>query len=296
MAVKMHTVVPWDIEVFLLLNLIMYIGLFVWSKVGARSFRMFQMSCVLMIPFIIALLGRAWVFISFWIAYVGCAAYIVRLAFQRPVTETTPKQVYLFFTGAHQVCYSMSIVGLVLLFSRTLSGGDLGARILLLSMYFGVVNRDGGTVAAERMRPAIRIGEDKKRSRHVAANTCGICSQRLRDVEGGQSPSQKPQGEAVSNSNQNVLLSGEIVDLPCRHSFHGHCIRGWYIIGKRTICPVCGEKVDLMTSLQQKPWIVTSFLYSFLVGIGRFIMVWNPLVLIFSGYGLYAIEKVTGRL
>mmetsp|Transcript_43825 Transcript_43825/g.171372 ORF Transcript_43825/g.171372 Transcript_43825/m.171372 type:complete len:180 (-) Transcript_43825:501-1040(-) len=151
MAVKMHTVVPWDIEVFLLLNLMMYIGLFVWSKVGQRSFRMFQMSCVLMIPFIIAVLGRSWVFISFWIAYVGCAGYIVRLAFQRPVLETTPKKVYLFFTGAHQVCFSLSIVGLLLLFSRSRPGGDLGARILLFSMYFGVVNRDGGGVAAERM-------------------------------------------------------------------------------------------------------------------------------------------------
>lgn len=33
--------------------------------------------------------------------------------------------------------------------------------------------------------------------------------------------------------------------LPCEHTFHEFCLRGWLIVGKKQTCPFCREKVDL---------------------------------------------------
>jgi hypothetical protein len=42
--------------------------------------------------------------------------------------------------------------------------------------------------------------------------------------------------------------------LACKHSFHELCIRGWTIVGKKDVCPVCLEKVDMRDLYADKPW------------------------------------------
>merc|ERR1712176_1560170 len=37
----------------------------------------------------------------------------------------------------------------------------------------------------------------------------------------------------------------EEITIVCGHRFHGFCIRGWIMIGKRDVCPICKEKVNL---------------------------------------------------
>jgi len=37
--------------------------------------------------------------------------------------------------------------------------------------------------------------------------------------------------------------------LDCGHSFHEWCIRGWILLGKKDLCPVCKEKVSSKPSL-----------------------------------------------
>lgn len=49
--------------------------------------------------------------------------------------------------------------------------------------------------------------------------------------------------------------SGEAVrQLGCKHCFHELCIRGWTIVGKKDVCPVCLEKVDMRGLYADKPW------------------------------------------
>lgn len=42
--------------------------------------------------------------------------------------------------------------------------------------------------------------------------------------------------------------------LNCKHCFHDLCIRGWTIVGKKDVCPVCLEKVDMKDLCSDKPW------------------------------------------
>jgi hypothetical protein len=45
-----------------------------------------------------------------------------------------------------------------------------------------------------------------------------------------------------------------VKQLSCKHSFHELCIRGWTIVGKKDVCPVCNEKVDLRHLYADRPW------------------------------------------
>ena len=45
----------------------------------------------------------------------------------------------------------------------------------------------------------------------------------------------------------------------CHHAsvhfrHHLQCIRGWTIVGKKDVCPVCLEKVDLRALYSDRPW------------------------------------------
>ena len=51
-----------------------------------------------------------------------------------------------------------------------------------------------------------------------------------------------------------ALRPERIVKLKCGHEFHEFCIRGWTIVGKQTVCPNCGEKVDISSVLGSSPW------------------------------------------
>jgi hypothetical protein len=44
------------------------------------------------------------------------------------------------------------------------------------------------------------------------------------------------------------------VQLSCKHCFHNLCIRGWTVVGKKDVCPVCNEKVDLRELYSDRPW------------------------------------------
>ena len=63
----------------------------------------------------------------------------------------------------------------------------------------------------------------------VTPNRCGLCQKDLNDFShmGGEAPA-----EAT-------------IQLACKHTFHEMCIKGWTMVGKKDVCPVCMEKVDL---------------------------------------------------
>ena len=70
--------------------------------------------------------------------------------------------------------------------------------------------------------------------------------------------------------------------------------RGWTLIGKKDICPICGEKVDLKALYVNRPWETTNLTWQVpfdmdglqllsvlrikMLNIARYLIVWNPLL------------------
>lgn len=87
----------------------------------------------------------------------------------------------------------------------------------------------------------------------------------------------------------------EEIELSCGHRFHGFCIRGWIMIGKRDVCPVCKEKVNLK-GIFANPWQKQDRMWSQLLDGVRYLMVWNPVIvlaanLVFNVSGLSFTNK-----
>ena len=87
----------------------------------------------------------------------------------------------------------------------------------------------------------------------------------------------------------------EEIQINCGHTFHGFCIRGWIMIGKRDVCPVCKEKVNLK-GIFANPWQKQDRMWSQLLDGVRYLMVWNPVIvlaanLVFNVSGLSFTSK-----
>ena len=90
---------------------------------------------------------------------------------------------------------------------------------------------------------------------------------------------------SVANAKQD-----EEVVINCGHRFHGFCIRGWIMIGKRDVCPVCKEKVSLK-GIFANPWQKQDRMWSQLLDGVRYLLVWNPIIvlaanLVFTEFGM----------
>lgn len=78
--------------------------------------------------------------------------------------------------------------------------------------------------------------------------------------------------------------------LDCGHRFHGFCIRGWVMIGKRDICPVCKEKVNTK-GIFASPWQKSDRMWSQLLDGVRYLIVWNPII-VFCVYLVFTLSGI----
>lgn len=97
-------------------------------------------------------------------------------------------------------------------------------------------------------------------TRHLESNVCSVCSNKL----------------LVSENEAGVIE--DTYKLPCDHTFHEFCIRGWCIIGKKQTCPYCKEKVDLK-HIFSNPWERPHVLYGQLLDWIRWLVAWQPFIL-----------------
>ena len=89
----------------------------------------------------------------------------------------------------------------------------------------------------------------------------------------------------------------EEIHLECGHYFHSFCIRGWIMIGKRNVCPICQEKVE-MSGIFANPWHKQDRMWSQLLDAIRYLLVWNPIIcmiasMTFNISGMKMQENVT---
>ncbi len=122
-----------------------------------------------------------------------------------------------------------------------------------------------GPIRAHACMQAVVMGTRRKMA--VSVNSCGICDGAIHDaltapatqLGGGSSQENEDQSDAAA-----IWGGGDSQDvqLPCKHLFHGRCIRGWTIVGKKDVCPVCLEKVDLRVLYANRPWASTNLSWS----------------------------------
>jgi RING finger protein 121 len=69
-------------------------------------------------------------------------------------------------------------------------------------------------------------------------------------------------------------------------SFHEFCARGWVMVGKKDACPNCGDKVHLRMLVGSSPWETQSLVWVHLLDALRYLIVWNPVILIVTQLAL----------
>ncbi|KAA6413607.1 MAG: RING finger domain-containing protein, partial [Trebouxia sp. A1-2] len=216
-----------------------------------------------------------------WLTYSGITGYLLyACGAQKKMASTVPRMVYSWFLGCHKACVVIGIVGYALLILEGVGFGLLigpswpdGISLMLVwyGLYYGVLGRDLAEVAGDRM--VATMGTRRKLS--VSVNSCGICSGVLKDNQ--------HLGEELANNEKTVQLT-------CKHLFHDQCIRGWTLVGKKDTCPVCLEKVDLRALYADRPWDTRNLTWIQMLDAVRYMVVWNPIVLL----GLHFALNVLG--
>lgn len=92
-----------------------------------------------------------------------------------------------------------------------------------------------------------------------------------------------------------ALRPERVVKLKCGHEFHEFCIRGWTIVGKQTVCPNCGDKVDINSVLGSSPWEKNpNKIWGQLLDALRYMIVWNPVIMLAVRFSVYEVESHGG--
>ena len=130
--------------------------------------------------------------------------------------------------------------------------------ILFYGLYYGVLARDCAQLCSDRIASTLgffsQTGFPRKR---VPRGICAICNESLpesyakvlflffllqfctdiktkKKCHKNKKLDTVERGPITTNSKKN-----ERIKIDCGHEFHPFCIRGWVMIGKKAMCPVC---------------------------------------------------------
>ena len=285
-----------------------------WQRTRPRSFALVSLMLLWIIPFATAIVSRFWRFPIAWLAYSAVAAYFVRMARERPLRATTPKKVYRFFEVAYAATTRLAAVGYIcaivvltpgIASKFTFAIMDLLLHAVIYGVYFGVVTRDLAELAAETMASSLGYSkkDDGDSARPVPRGLCALCGEDLLpaggEEEGGDARQQlraleepvrapsvalgptnaAPVPVAAPRTVRLAVGGGSVIyKLECGHIFHGPCILGWCVVGKKGTCPCCLERVDLRAVVGDTMWARSSLLWTQLMDFVRYGVVWVPMV------------------
>lgn len=255
-------------------------GLFYWKKQHKRSYELVTLMGLWLVPMVISVYAIWWRFVLVWLAYSGVTGYMLyACSAKKRMASTIPRLVYVWFLGCHKACVVIGILGYALLILEGVGLGLLvgswwpdGISLMFIwyGLYYGVLGRDLAEVAGNRM--VATMGTRRKLS--VSVNSCGICGGVLKDNQ--------HLGEELAKNEKTVQLT-------CKHLFHDQCIRGWTLVGKKDTCPVCLEKVDLRALYADRPWDTRNLTWIQMLDAVRYMVVWNPVVILGLHFALHAL-------
>lgn len=229
---------------------------------------------------------------------------------------------YATSTGLAAAGYSTLLIAVMLpgaavLLPRALV--DILLTAVMFGVYFGVLTRDLAELAGETI--ASSLGYSKRRgdddSRPVPRGLCALCGEDLlppgQEEEGGESlrqqlnalqePARAPSAAAgpagtaaavaaaAAAAPRTVRLAaggGRVIyKLECGHVFHGSCILGWCVVGKKGTCPCCLERVDLRAVVGDTVWAQSSLLWTRIMDAVRYMVVWMPILALAVRFVMY---------
>lgn len=249
--------------------------LVVWRKHHFRSYQQVTMVGLWAGPALVALQNRLVPFLAWWLLFTAITACVVKLALEKPLRPHVPRQVYKWFLLLHKLCTALGVagytlmmltlLGLPLLFRQSpATVFDFAVHMVCYGLYFGVLSRDLAEVCADKM--AAHIGyyaPEGMPTKALEPGVCAICGQ----------PQLTPVGE------EGVIE--DTLRLSCGHTFHEFCVRGWCIVGKKSVCPYCKERVDTrrLVNYWERPHIFFGQIFDWV----RILVVWQPLVFMLVG-------------
>ena len=282
-------------------------GLVYWKKAHKRSYEAVSLAGLWLVPGVLAARLGCWRFVWIWGAWSASTGAILHACAGKSLAPSTPRRVYAWFLASYKVSvaagaagYACLLLGLVTAtFGLPTPLGDGGALLLLwYGLYFGVLGRDAAELAADRLAASLGSG----RMMAVRARACGVCGGALVDGPGdlkppplvvapppapappphllapsGLAPPPPPPPPGVMLANGGV--GDATIQLACKHCFHGTCLRGWCVVGKKDTCPACREKVDLRAIFAGRPWETRNLQWVQMLDMLRYLVVWNPLIL-----------------
>eukprot|EP00474_Spongospora_subterranea_P002148 CRZ02606.1 hypothetical protein [Spongospora subterranea] len=213
--------------------------------------------------------------ITVWFLFSSITGFLLlTVRFSKPLPRYIPKWVYSWFSIIHRGCYTGAVIGYVLILLQLVIGlptGILGFYIALYALYFGVLSRDVAEFTAENLVTKLGYygGRDHIPSRSLSARICALCDQEL-DIGGGD--------------------NADIRILNCGHRYHDLCIRGWAMVGKKDTCAYCQEKIDLKDIASESVWQNISLQWGHILDALRYLIVWNPIILLAMHIAVYIIE------
>jgi len=269
--------------------LLAQVGLFLWKKYALASFDKATVAGLWLFPMLYAVWHgplNYWRLLTLWALFSVACGVVMTRALRKPVARTTPRQVYSFFYWLYRGAYATAAAGYAVVmihfmglsFLPLLPSPATAALLLFYGLYFGVLGRDLANVTSTSL--AVNMGyvahKGEMPRKMVPPNVCALCDGELvrsfRPVGGSTAP---PPEEKVHKLN-------------CGHQFHDFCLRGWNLIGKRDTCASCSEKVKLRDYLRG-PWEQTSVAWSVLLDMLRYLLVFNPIVVLAAQFVLYIV-------
>lgn len=295
-----------------IMSLILFFSLIVsqllimgWQKFYPASYSLCSLIGFWLIPGILGIYAKNTRYVIIWTIFSIINLFVISRALQKPISRNAPRLVYGWYTWIHRITSPIAIFGSILFFCGFFHLGllfglmsieadrafqDWALLVMFYGIYFGTLGRDCVERLSERMATTLgyysKGGIPEKYLRHGTCAICGLSTGQIMNAQqnnndynnGHIDESTKLYSSDSSNNNSNV--DGTVLRLGCGHTYHEFCIRGWTIIGKKDVCPYCGEKVDL-TQFKKNPWEITQLLYLKFLDWVRFLLVWNPLVFIF---------------
>lgn len=259
-------------------------ALVAWRKRHRRSYELSTLMGLWLVPPVLCLQVGFYRFLLVWSLYSSVTVYyIYKCAFSvgNKIDKSLPRRVYKWFHSVFRISVGVGALGYCLLLLDIFGGGVLtaaifgqGASIIFLwyGLYFGVLTRDCAEVASDRMAAALGTG----RKMAVSVRDCGICGGELRDAHSPSMQESPAAGEGINTTKSSI---DKTVQLSCKHLFHGECIRGWLIVGKKDTCPTCWEKVDTKALYADRPWETSNIQWVQMLDMVRYLVAWNPLIL-----------------
>jgi RING finger protein 121 len=290
-----------------------------WKKMHRRSYLfttfvlmwLFPMLFILFFSPVIVLYSRM---IVIWIIYTTVTAWLFYLSFQKKLAKNTPKKVYAWFLLIYKLSHLATMIGTVTLFIELFTGifstlqhvvlrdmkllvffVPLPHILLFYGLYYGVLVRDCAEMCAEAMSNSMNKERNQYYlSQSVTERTCGICNLPLKNENSGIAHASDDylMGDDVESSTTTTTTTTTATGTStptiqptktlssCGHKFHEFCLRGWLLVGKKDVCPFCGEKIafnDVSTHAKQ-PWQSDSQLFIQVLELVRYVLVWNPII------------------